>query len=98
MSIDRDAIRRLERLAGLALTGKERTAMAAHLSRVVEYFRTIQTIDIRNAPPYAGPAPVLREDVVEPGLDITAAIGESPETDEDFLVVPPPFERGDSDS
>lgn len=95
MSIDRDAIRRLERLAGLALSEAEREAMVSSLSRVIEHFRIIQTIDVSGAPPFAGPAPVLRDDVVAPGLEVNEAIGEAPETDEGFVVVPPPFESGE---
>lgn len=94
MSIDRDTIRRLERLAGLSLSDDERDAIAGSLARVLGHFEAIQHIDVRDAPEFRGPDPVLRDDDVEPGLDIAAAIGEAPETDEGFIVVPPPFERG----
>jgi aspartyl-tRNA(Asn)/glutamyl-tRNA(Gln) amidotransferase subunit C len=97
VSIDRETIRRLERLAGLSLSDDERAAIAESLARVLEHFETIQHIDIRNAPQYRGPEPVLRDDAVAPGLEIDAAIGEAPDTEEGFIVVPPPFLRGEDE-
>jgi len=97
VSIDRDSIRRLERLAGLSLSGDERDAIAESLARVIGHFESIQHIDIRGATAHRGSEPVQRDDVAEPGLDIIAAIGEAPDTEEGFIVVPPPFERGEEE-
>jgi aspartyl-tRNA(Asn)/glutamyl-tRNA(Gln) amidotransferase subunit C len=97
VSIDREAIRRLERLAGLSLSDDERDAIAESLARVIDHFESIQHIDVRGAAAHRDPEAVVRDDVAQSGLDIIAAIGEAPDTEDGFIVVPPPFEHGESE-
>jgi aspartyl-tRNA(Asn)/glutamyl-tRNA(Gln) amidotransferase subunit C len=93
--IDRETIRRLERLSGLALAANERDTVAVELERVVEHFRDIQSVDIRRIPEGSGPEPRLRDDVVHPGLGREEVLDRAPDRDGHFFRVPPLFERGE---
>ena len=87
-----DEVRRIARLAGLALTDAEAARMAHELGRIIDSFSVIRRLDL----PDPGPAEdtrleALREDQPREGLGQASALGLAGEVKSGFFVVPRVF-------
>jgi aspartyl-tRNA(Asn)/glutamyl-tRNA(Gln) amidotransferase subunit C len=80
------------RLARLALTDDEIARTTAQLSDMLEHFADIDELDLEAVAPMTQPYPlrnVLREDVVQPGLDRDEVLAAAPDAFEGRFRVPP---------
>lgn len=92
MTIDRETIRHLERLARITLDDAEAETIAAQLARILDYVRAIQSADVADVVPTESIAHSergrLRADDAGAGLDSGAVLGAAPDATAEFLRVP----------
>ena len=90
MSIDANEVRRVARLAELAVTEDELPALAAQMNRIVGYVAQLEDLNddgagaLRSGPP----ALRLREDVVAPWPMMRGPEANAPEFRDGFFLVP----------
>ena len=90
-------IEHVAKLARLALTDEERSALATQLGQILEHAARVGEVAAADVPPTASPIPqvnVLRDDVVEPSLPVGEALRNAPERDGDRFRVPRIAETG----
>jgi aspartyl-tRNA(Asn)/glutamyl-tRNA(Gln) amidotransferase subunit C len=94
-TIDRDAIRHLERLARIDLAPDEVGPITEQLNRIVALVEQLQAVDVEGVEPtramvLAGPEPAddVRDDVVTPGLDRATVLSQAPDATPEFFRVP----------
>jgi aspartyl-tRNA(Asn)/glutamyl-tRNA(Gln) amidotransferase subunit C len=91
MSVDRDSVEYVARLAKLELGDAERDAMAEQLARIVEFVAQLDEVDITDVPPtkhVIGRENVERADEPTAGLPRAEALAAAPDADEGHFVVP----------
>ena len=91
MSLSPDDVRRIARLARIALQGAESAAVTERLNGVLAMIEQIRRVDTSGIEPMAHALPltnVLREDVVEPALSTEQVLANAPEADPPFFKVP----------
>ena len=94
-----DDVRKVAKLARLAVNDKDLPAMTAKLEPILGYIEQINEVDTAGIAPMAHAVPlhnVLRDDVIEPSLPLPATLQNAPETDGPFFKVPKIL--GDEDS
>jgi aspartyl-tRNA(Asn)/glutamyl-tRNA(Gln) amidotransferase subunit C len=80
------------RLARLELTPAEIERMTAQLGDMLDHFADIDELDLAGVEPMTQAYPltnVLRDDVVEPGLDRDEVLAAAPDAEEGRFRVPP---------
>ena len=80
------------KLARLALTDDEIARTTAQLGDMLEHFADIDELDLDAVAPMTQPYPlrnVLRDDVVQPGLDRDEVLAAAPDAFEGRFRVPP---------
>jgi aspartyl-tRNA(Asn)/glutamyl-tRNA(Gln) amidotransferase subunit C len=80
------------KLARLALTDDEIARTTAQLDAMLEHFADIDELDLAAVAPMTQPYPlrnVLRDDVVQPGLDRDEVLAAAPDAFEGRFRVPP---------
>jgi len=80
------------RLARLELSEAEIEGLTAQLGDMLEHFRDIDDLELEDVVPMTQPYPltnVLREDVVQPGLDRDEVLAAAPDTVDGRFRVPP---------
>jgi aspartyl-tRNA(Asn)/glutamyl-tRNA(Gln) amidotransferase subunit C len=90
--ITSDDVVHVAKLARLALTDDEIAQTTAQLSDMLEHFADIDELDLAEVAPMTQPYPlrnVLREDVVQPGLDRDEVLAAAPDAFEGRFRVPP---------
>lgn len=91
MKISDEQLTHLEKLARIALDPEERESLRDDLSRVLEYFETLNELDTDGVEEMVRPVPlanVLREDEVHESLPQEVALGLGVETEDGFFKVP----------
>jgi aspartyl-tRNA(Asn)/glutamyl-tRNA(Gln) amidotransferase subunit C len=91
MRLSTEEIDHIALLARLELEPEERETVARDLTRILEYFETLERLDTRGVEPMAHVLPlqnVLRTDTVRPGLSLEAALQNAPEAVEGLFQVP----------
>jgi aspartyl-tRNA(Asn)/glutamyl-tRNA(Gln) amidotransferase subunit C len=91
MPIDRDGILHIARLARLQLDEHEIESLQKDLAQILGYVEKLGELDTSGVPPTAHiavEAAPLREDGVEPGLEISRALAEAPRHGERAFAVP----------
>jgi aspartyl-tRNA(Asn)/glutamyl-tRNA(Gln) amidotransferase subunit C len=93
MSISREHVLHVARLARLELDEAEVEAMTRDLAAILDYVERMRTADAgAAAPPPAEPGTPLREDRVVGGLPPGVALESAPSVEEGMFQVPPAFE------
>ena len=90
--ISPDVVRKVARLARLALADDEVARMTSQLGGMLEHFRDVDALKLDDVAPMSQPLPlsnVLREDVVAPGLDRAEVLANAPAAQDDRFRVPP---------
>jgi aspartyl-tRNA(Asn)/glutamyl-tRNA(Gln) amidotransferase subunit C len=80
------------KLARLALTPEEIERTTAQLGDMLDHFADIERLDLADVVPMTQPYPlqnVLRDDVVEPGLDREEVLAAAPDPIDGRFRVPP---------
>ena len=91
MSISRQDVQRMARLARLSLTDAETAQLQGQLGAIVEYMEQLRTVDTEDvAPDVAGVELTLvgRSDEVHTGLTTAQALSEAPDCTADSFCVP----------
>ncbi len=90
--ISPEVVRKVARLARLALTDEEVARMTSQLGGMLEHFRDVDALKLDAVAPMSQPLPlsnVLRDDVVAPGLDRAEVLANAPAAQDDRFRVPP---------
>lgn len=90
--ISPEVVRKVARLARLALTDEEVARMTSQLGGMLEHFRDVDALKLDAVAPMIQPLPlsnVLRDDVVAPGLDRAEVLANAPAAQDDRFRVPP---------
>ena len=91
MTIDRQTVDHVARLARLDLSEEERTRMQTELSNILEHVETIQNMELDDVEPTSHAIPltnVMRPDEVRPSLPREDALANAPESEEGRFAVP----------
>lgn len=95
--LDEAGVRRLARLARLALSDAEVREFQPQLAAFLEYVRVLESIDTTGVEPLYHPLPiqnVLRDDVPRDGLTSEAALATAPQREGDYFRVPAVLDGG----
>ena len=90
--LSRTDVEHVAHLARLGLTDDEIALLQGQLNHILEQYAILAELDTDDIPPTAQTIElenILREDVVIPSLPVEAVLGNAPERDGDFIVVPP---------
>ena len=90
-SLTRADVEHVGHLARLGLTEEELTLLEGQLNHILEQYARLASLDTDAIPPTAQVIElenILREDVIRPSLDPRAVLGNAPQRDGDFFVVP----------
>jgi len=89
-NITQDEVHRIARLARLAPSAGQEQALAAELSRILEYVAKLDEVDTSAVAPMPSPvtAAVLRPDEVRPSLDRDEALRAAPSSHDGGFAVP----------
>lgn len=93
MSIDREQVLHVARLARLRLSDAEVETMAAELSGILEHIERISELDLDGVPPTTHVVEVanaLRPDEPRPSLPRDAVLAQAPATQDGGFLVPSP--------
>lgn len=92
MSIDEKTVRKVARLARLALPEARVAPMAAELNGIMAWIEQLNEVDIEGVAPMTsaveGAALPMREDVVTDGNDSARVLKNAPKSEDGFFVVP----------
>ena len=92
MTISRDQVLHVAKLARLALTEDEIERLGAQLDSILEAVGKVAELDLEDVPPTSHPLDlvnVLADDVPRPSLGRDAALANAPEADNGAFKVPP---------
>ena len=93
MSIDREQVLHVARLARLRLSEEEVATMATELSNILEHIERISELDLEGVPPTSHVVEVanaLREDEPRPCLPREVALAQAPAVGGEGFLVPSP--------
>ncbi|MBV8977517.1 MAG: Asp-tRNA(Asn)/Glu-tRNA(Gln) amidotransferase subunit GatC [Alphaproteobacteria bacterium] len=91
MSVDKDTVRRIARLARIALDEARVEPMAAELSGIMGWVEQLNEVDVTNVAPMTSVVAQslkMRDDVVSEGGNAEALMANAPEGEDRFFVVP----------
>jgi len=91
MSISREEVEHVARLARLALTGEEVELFKAQLSKILEHAQRVTSLETEGVPATSQVitlSNVLRADVVVPPLSREDALGNAPQVEAEHFRVP----------
>jgi aspartyl-tRNA(Asn)/glutamyl-tRNA(Gln) amidotransferase subunit C len=90
-SLTRSDVEHVAYLARLGLTADELTRLEGQLNHILDQYAILAKLDTEHIPPTAQTIElenILRDDVARDSLPAEAAIGNAPERDGEFVVVP----------
>ncbi len=90
MSLTRDEVLHIARLARLGLAEADVARFQEQLSNILEQFETLRAIDTEDVPPTAYTLAlenVTREDVQRPSLPVDVALANAPRREGNFIRV-----------
>ncbi|MEM7105094.1 MAG: Asp-tRNA(Asn)/Glu-tRNA(Gln) amidotransferase subunit GatC [Bacteroidota bacterium] len=91
MQIDKDLISKLEKLARLNLSDKEKETLASDLGRILNMVEKLQELDTENVEPLVQMSEaknIFREDIVKQVISRDEALKNAPDRDGKFIKVP----------
>ncbi|MBX2856337.1 MAG: Asp-tRNA(Asn)/Glu-tRNA(Gln) amidotransferase subunit GatC [Rhodobacteraceae bacterium] len=91
MSVDADTVRRVAKLARIAVTEAEVKDLAGELNDILTWVEQLGEVDVEGVEPMTSVTPMRlkrRQDVVTGGGDASRPLANAPETQEGFFVVP----------
>ena len=90
MSLSRDEVLHIARLARLGLTEDEVTKFQGQLSQILDQFEALRTLNTDDVPPTAYPLSlenVARDDELRPSLPVDVALANAPLREGNFVRV-----------
>lgn len=88
MKIDRDEARRIADLAHLEFDDAGLDAMAAELTKILDYIDQLREVDVAGFDEPPAPVTPMREDTPRPSLDRELVAGNAPAWRDGLFVVP----------
>jgi aspartyl-tRNA(Asn)/glutamyl-tRNA(Gln) amidotransferase subunit C len=91
MSVDRATVRRIARLARLAVTEAEEARLEKEVSGILDWVAQLDEIDTSEVPPMTRVASMtmkMRKDEVTDGFCAPDILKNAPEVDDGYFVVP----------
>ena len=91
MSVDIATVKRVARLARIALTDAEAEGLRGDLNAILGFVEQLNEVDISNVDPMTSVQPMAmkkREDVVTDGYYPDKIVANAPATEDGFFVVP----------
>lgn len=91
MSITRDEVRRVARLARLRFSDDEEERLADQMSRILDYMNQLNELDTSGVPPMShvlDEANVFRSDEPEQRINAEQALRQSADADDKYFRVP----------
>jgi aspartyl-tRNA(Asn)/glutamyl-tRNA(Gln) amidotransferase subunit C len=91
MTVDRETVRRIARLARLAVDEDQTAAMETELNALLTWVEQLQEVDVEGVPPMASVVEQrlkMRDDVVTDGGYAQDLMLNAPQAEDHFFVVP----------
>jgi aspartyl-tRNA(Asn)/glutamyl-tRNA(Gln) amidotransferase subunit C len=91
MSVDQAAVRRIARLARLAVTEEEVPHLEGEINAILSFVEELGAVDVEGVEPMTSVIPMklpLRADVVTDGEIEGLVLANAPLTEDDFFLVP----------
>ena len=91
MSVDKDTVRRIAKLARIALTEERCEPMAQELDGIMQWIEQLNQVDVTDVAPMTSVVAHnlrMREDVVTEGGQADALMKNAPGAEDHFFVVP----------
>lgn len=91
MSVDRDTVRRIARLARIAITEEEAVRLEKELSGILDWVAQLNELDTSNVEPMTRIADMSmkkRKDEVTEGFCAADILKNAPQVDDGYFVVP----------
>ena len=91
MSVDKDTVRRIARLARLALEEERVQPMVQELNGILNWVEQLKEVDVEGVAPLTSVVEQrlkMREDVVTEGVNADALMANAPGGEDHFFVVP----------
>jgi len=91
MSVDRATVRRIARLARIAITDEEATRLETELSGILDWVAQLDELDTGDVPPMTRVETMTmkkREDEVTGGFCADDIVKNAPQVDDQYFVVP----------
>lgn len=91
MSVDHATVRRIAKLARIALPEERVEPMMAELNGILRWVEQLQEVNVEGVEPMTSVVAQklrMREDVVTDGGDASAIIANAPASEDNFFVVP----------
>lgn len=91
MSVDLATVKRVARLARIAVTDDEAAKMEGELNTILGFVEQLNEVDVEGVEPMTSVMPMpmkKRQDVVNDGGKAGDIVANAPQTDENFFLVP----------
>lgn len=91
MSVDKATVRRIAKLARIALPEERVEPMMAELNGILSWIEQLQEVNVEGVEPMTSVVAQklkMREDVVTAGGDAAAIVANAPLSEDNFFVVP----------
>lgn len=91
MSVDIDTVRRVARLARIAVTPEDAERMTGELNAILGFVEQLNEVDVSGVEPMTSVIPMemkKRQDVVADGNKAADIVANAPATEENFFLVP----------
>jgi len=91
MSVDESTVRRVAKLARIAVSDAEVAKLRGELDAILSFVEELSGLDVEGVEPMTSVIPTalrLREDVVDDGEDAEKVLRNAPAREGDFYVVP----------
>jgi aspartyl-tRNA(Asn)/glutamyl-tRNA(Gln) amidotransferase subunit C len=91
MAVDDATVRRVARLARIAVADKDVPALGQELNAIIAFVEELDALDVGGVEPMTGVTPMtlrMRKDEVTTGDMPDVVLGNAPEREGDFFVVP----------
>jgi aspartyl-tRNA(Asn)/glutamyl-tRNA(Gln) amidotransferase subunit C len=91
MSVDTQTVKRVARLARIAVTDEDAERMTGELNAILGFVEQLNEVDVSGVEPMTSVTPMemkKRQDVVTDGNKAGDIVANAPATDENFFLVP----------
>jgi aspartyl-tRNA(Asn)/glutamyl-tRNA(Gln) amidotransferase subunit C len=91
MSVDKETVKRVARLARIAVTDEEAEGLKGELNAILGFVEQLNEVDVTGVEPMTSVIamkPRMREDVVTDGGKAAAIVANAPVREGDFFAVP----------
>ena len=91
MSVDKDTVKRVARLARIAVSDAEAEALQAELNTILGFVEQLNEVDVTGVEPMTSVVAMtmkMRDDVVTEGDEAEKIVANAPAREDHFFVVP----------